>query len=255
MARKNRLKTLIQQGTPALGAWVHSGNAMAAEVMAIAGFDALILDHEHGPGDFLSAVSVLQAVKGHDISMIMRVPDHDAINIRRALDIGCDGVLVPLIETAAQARAAAAACRYPPVGTRGAALGAIRASGYGTGIADYLRFAAEEILCICQIETVAAVDAIADIAAVEGVDMLFVGPSDMTASAGKLGQPMDDEMRALLTRTEKAILATGTPMASVFWDEDLFARGYCFIAGGHDLNLLYEGSRAKIAAMRPKDGA
>ena len=200
------LKARLKAGEKLLGAWTTTDSPDNAEVMALAGIDFLLMDHEHGQATLPAAIAQLRAIKGTGCAGLMRVPSNDAVYIKRVLDAGIQGIMVPQVGTAEEARAAVAACRYPPGGIRGAA-GGTRATSYGADMEYYGR-AADELLVIVQIETPEAVENTAAIAAVDGVDVVFVGPRDLSAQIGKLNRFEDPELRALITRIEDATATT-----------------------------------------------
>ena len=197
MYRKNQFKNRMLAGERCFGCWLHLCSPIAAEVLALAGYDAMIIDHEHGSGELVGAIQIMQAMSATPASSILRVPWNDPVALKRALDAGPEGVMIPSINSADEARAAVTACRYPPGGTRGAAYGLLRASDYGLVAEEYLASVQDNLLIACQIETAAAVEAIPEIAAVDGVDMLFIGPNDLSGSIGKLGQFDDAEVIAI----------------------------------------------------------
>ena len=254
MFRENALKRRLAAGKKALGCWLFSGDPTAAEIIGHAGYDFVLIDHEHGPGDPLSAVTLLRALSASPSTVLMRVAWNDPVRIKRALDIGVEGIMVPMVETADQARAAVAACRYPPAGLRGCASSVVRASDYGIADDAYLARANDEIVVMCQIESGLAVDNVAEIAAVDGVDVLFIGPNDLAASVGHPGDTMHADSRALITRAEDAIQAAGAKMAAVPYGgmngAELFARGYDLIPTNSDITLLRDGALAAVAAHR-----
>jgi 4-hydroxy-2-oxoheptanedioate aldolase len=258
MFRENSLKRRLAAGKPALGCWLFTGIPTVAEIIGHAGYDFVLIDHEHGPGDMLSATAQLQALTASASTAMMRVPWNDPVEIKRAVDIGVEGVMVPMVDTAEQAQAAVAACKYPPEGIRGCASSVVRGSDYGLANAEYLTRVNDEIVVMCQIETERAVDNIPEIASVEGVDVLFIGPNDLAASIGRPGRTDDPEARRLIERAEEAIKASGKKMAAVGyagmgWPE-MFARGYDLIPGASDVGLLRNGAAADVAAHRNANG-
>ena len=159
-----------------MGCWLHLFSPLAAEIMAQAGYDCVMIDLEHGAGTLMDAISLMHAVQGRDCAPLIRVPSNDPDWIKRALDTGAAGIMIPAIGSAAEAEAAVGACRYPPQGHRGMAPTIVRASGFGSDWRTYVETSAEDLLVICQVETGGAVAEAAGIAAIEGVDMLFIGP-------------------------------------------------------------------------------
>ena len=185
---------------------------------------------------------------------VVRVPSNDAHYLKRVLDAGVEGVMVPNVETADDARAVVAACRYPPRGRRGSALGSARASDYGISAAKYKSEAANELLIVVQIESPKAVENIGAIAAVEGIDVLFIGPHDLSGTVGQLGDLKHPEVAKLIARAEEAIGKSGKPMGTVphpgtTWRE-MFQRGYQMINAGSDVGRLRDAALADIKEFR-----
>ncbi|MFQ5786262.1 MAG: HpcH/HpaI aldolase/citrate lyase family protein [Alphaproteobacteria bacterium] len=257
MVRDNPVKAALASGHSVLGCWLHLASPIAAEIVALAGYDFVLIDHEHGPGNLLNGISLMQAVSGTGAATMMRVPWNDPVYLKRALDTGIEGVMIPAIDDAEAARRAVAACRYPPAGVRGCAYPIIRAADYGLRAEDYARCAAENLIVMCQIESRRAVDNIAEIAAVDGVDVLFIGPFDLSADIGKPGRFDDPEVVTTLARAEAAILASGKTMAGIARENDdapaMFDRGYRIVVRSSDLTLLRDSARAEVAAHRPRE--
>ncbi|MEE9139783.1 MAG: aldolase/citrate lyase family protein, partial [Alphaproteobacteria bacterium] len=174
-------KERLKGGRPALGCLVNMASPIATEIIACAGYDCVMIDLEHGPGDVLTAVQQMQAVSGTACAPLIRVAERAAVHLKRALDAGPAGVMVPMVSTGEEAHEVVAACRYPPAGVRGVAHTIARASGYGTQVQRYVERAEAELLVICQIETLEGVDNADQIAATEGIDMIFIGPMDLSA--------------------------------------------------------------------------
>lgn len=254
MYRENRFKQRLMAGERCFGAWLHLGSPIAAELLALAGFDALIIDHEHGSGELTGAIQLMQGISATNSSPIIRVPCNDSVALKRALDIGPQGVMIPSINSAADARAAIRACRYPPEGSRGAAYGLVRASDYGLAAREYIANLCDNMLIICQIETAEAVDAIPEIAAVDGLDMLFIGPIDLSGSMGKLGQFDDPEVIALRERAETAIKASGKLLGGLAVPNlsiaNMASRGYDFVTAASDITLLRDAALGQLKEMR-----
>ena len=212
-----------------------------------------MLDQEHGAGELSDAVSGLRAAESSATPCIVRAPWNDPIWLKRILDAGAQSVMIPSVETAAAARAAVAACRYPPQGTRGFAAGVVRASTFGIE-PGYVDKANRNLLIVLQIESAMAVEHAAEICAVEGVDVVFIGVNDLAGSIGRLEQLDHPDVRGLVARAEEIILASGRPMGTVpsagaSWQE-LFARGYRMVVGPHDVILLREAARAAWSEYR-----
>ncbi len=254
MFRKNALKRRLEKGRKSFGVFLELGHAPIAEITAAAGYDCVLIDREHGVGDIASAVPEMAAAQAHGATALLRVPANDPVWIKLALDAGAEGVMIPAILDAVAARRAAESCRYPPKGIRGFAAPVVRGSGYGHRIEDYLREVERELLVIGQIETRSGVDACEAIAATDGIDMIFVGPYDLAANLGYLGQPDHPEARKAIARVEKAARRRGkwlgaipTPGRSA---ADLFRDGYDLVISHCDVVMLREAAKADVAAMR-----
>ena len=248
------LKRELLAGRPAFGCWLELFSPLAAEIVAQAGYDCVMIDLEHGPGSLMDAIALFHAVQGAGAAPLLRVPANDPVALKRALDIGPAGVMIPAVNARAEAEAAVAACRYAPRGVRGMAAPVVRASRYGADWQTYVQNAHETLLVICQIESRAAVEAVEEIAAVQGVDMLFVGPFDLSANVGHLGEPDHPEVRELIAAVERAAKAAGkllgaipTPGRGV---EDLLAAGYDLLLPDMDSLMLRDAARAALARWR-----
>ncbi len=252
MPHENRLKKRLADGKPALACWLHLSSPIATEIIALAGYDALVIDHEHGPGDFLNAISLMQAASRSGASIILRVPWNDMVYVKRALDSGADGIMFPSIQNADEARAAVAACRYPPEGVRGFANQIARCADYGVRAEEYLASGPERLFVMCQIESRVAVENIPEIAAVEGVDMLFIGPSDLAASIGRAGQVDDPQVADLIAEAESRIKRSGKWLGAIPLPgrdaNALFADGYDLVIASSDVTLLGKAAAAEVAA-------
>jgi len=253
MFRPNALKRKLLSGGRVLGCWTGLGHPQIVELLALTGFDFLLLDQEHGAGDPTSLAASLQAMSATQATSIVRVPWNDPVYLKRVLDMGVEGVMVPNIESAEAARAAVAACRYPPRGFRGSAIGSVRASNYGMA-ADYRNRADDEILVIGQIESKRAVEAIDEIAAVDGLDVLFIGPHDLSGTFGHLGDLKQPDVAAAIARAEAGIRKAGKPMGTVphpgvSW-ADMFKRGYHMINAGSDVSRLRDQALVDVKAFR-----
>ncbi len=178
--RENRLKRLWQEGRPALGGWLTVPSSFSAEVFASAGFDWLNIDMQHGLIDYQCAVGMLQAISTTATVPLVRVPWNEPGSIMKALDAGAYGVIIPMVNSRAEAEAAVAACRYPPRGIR--SYGPVRAVYYGGR--DYFAHADQEVCCIVMVETKQALDSLDEILSVPGIDAVYVGPADLSVSLG-----------------------------------------------------------------------
>jgi len=252
MTSVNPLKRKLQAGQPCFGAWMLSTSADMAEILGYAGMDFLLLDHEHGQGSIDDAIGQLRAIKGSDCVGVLRVPANDHIYIKRALDAGVGGIMVPNVKNAAEARHVVDSCRYAPIGIRGA-FGGMRAMNYGFN-PGYYEESFENLVVVVQVENARAIDAIPEIAAVEGIDVIFIGPRDLSATLGKLNQFDDPLVRGQIDRAAEAILASGKLLGSTAASgkaaKEMAARGYRFIIPGSDVTLLGLAARSTLADAR-----
>ncbi len=259
MFRQNELKRRLKLGEVLFGAWIHTGSVTCAELLAHQGFDFLIFDLEHSPAELKEAVEVLRAVQSTPTTCVIRVPWNDHVFLKKVLDAGFDSIMIPSVDTAEEADAAVQACRYPPRGRRGYGAPAVRASGYGA-TADYASRAEEELLLIIQLETAKAVQNAAAICAVDGVDVPFIGVSDLAASLGYLERAGHENVRRSIEGVEKVLKASGKPFGTVpsagaAWP-DLVRTGYQLIPMAADVSMLRMGAKAAIEELKAvKDGA
>lgn len=245
-------RALAAPGTQ-LGLWIGLADAYAAEVCATAGFDWLLIDGEHGPHDLRSMLSVLQAVAAYPVQPVVRLPAGDPVLIKQALEIGATTLLIPMVESAEQAAQLVRATRYPPAGIRGVGSGLARSSRWG-GYEDYLRVANDRVSLLVQVETAQAVEHIDAIAAVDGVDGVFIGPADLSASMGLLGQPGHPDVKVAVEHCIQRILAAGKAPGVLAVDEALARRyielGARFVAVGVDATLLAGAARSLLCRYR-----
>lgn len=255
MPSANALKIKLEAHQPCMGAWLLTTSADMAEILAYAGFDFLLIDHEHGQGSIDDAVNQLRAMKGTDCTGVLRVPHNDHIYIKRALDAGVGGIMVPNVNSKQEAQQVVDACRYAPAGIRGA-FGGMRAMKYGFD-PNYHLSAFENTLIVVQVENAGAINRIPEIAEVEGVDVIFIGPRDLSATLGKLNEFDDPLVRSEIERAERAILESGKILGSTAMNgkmaRDMAKRGYRFIVPGSDVTLLGLGVRVTLADARAKD--
>jgi 4-hydroxy-2-oxoheptanedioate aldolase len=249
----NRFKRALAERRLQLGLWSQLCSAMAAEALGRSGFDWLLIDTEHAPNEVPAVMAQLQALAPFEAtSPIVRVAWNDMVLIKRLLDIGAQTLLVPFVQNEAEARRAVGFTRYPPAGVRGVATNH-RANQYSR-IGDYLHAAGNEICVLVQVESRAALDAIEAIAGVEGVDGIFIGPNDLAASLGHLGNPAHPEVQAAIDRAFAQASAKGKPMgilAPVEADARRYiAMGFAFVAVGSDLALLVRNADALAAKYR-----
>ncbi len=239
-----------------VGLWSSLCSPVGAEIIAGAGFDWILFDTEHAPVEVAMLLPLLQAAAGGTAQAVVRPAWNDPVLLKRVLDIGAPSVLVPFVQDADQAAAAVAACRYPPAGVRGVA-GSTRASGFGRD-RDYLATANDNVCVLVQVETRTALDNLDAIAAVDGVDGVFIGPSDLAASLGHLGRPGAAEVQAAIADALARIDAAGKPagILAVQLDDALRYRdmGFTFVAAGVDNSILARGADELAARMKSTPG-
>jgi len=248
----NQLKRALRDGRPQIGLWSSLSSHITVEVVAGSGFDWLLLDTEHAPNELTMVHSQLQAMTGGTATPVVRPAWNDAVIFKRLLDIGVQSFLVPWIQDAEEARRAVAATRYPPEGIRGVAV-AIRANKYGR-VKDYVKRVHDELCIMVQIETRTALGNLEAIAAVDGVDGLFIGPSDLAADLGHLGNSAHPEVRQTIDAAIARIRATGK-IAGILAPVEADARhwleiGCRFVAVGSDVGLLARQSEALAARFK-----
>ncbi len=247
---KNHFKAALARGERQLGCWLSLANPYAAELAATAGFDWYVIDGEHAPNDVSSILTQLQVLAAYPGQPVVRLVAGEVWMIKQALDLGAQTLLIPLVDSPEQARALVRAMRYAPSGNRGMGARVTRASRWGA-VQNYATAAEDELCLIVQVETRAGLAALEAIAAVEGVDGVFFGPSDLAADLGFLGKPDASEVAKVIdeaiVRVRAAGKAAGTLTNSFDRAEALFARGAQFIAVASDTGALAEGLRARAA--------
>jgi 2-dehydro-3-deoxyglucarate aldolase len=236
----NSFKRRLLAGETLIGCWCSLANPITTEVLGIAGFDWLLLDGEHSPNDVTTFIPQLMALKDSASAPVVRPSWNDAVEIKRLLDAGFYNFLVPFVQSAEDARRAVAATRYPPAGIRGVSVSQ-RSNRFGT-VADYFRDINAQISVMVQIESRAGMDAAAEIAAVDGVDGIFVGPSDLAAALGHLGHPNEAIVQAAIAQVFAAAKAAGKAsgiLTPVEADARRYlAMGATFVAVGSDLGVF-----------------
>src|SRR5258707_9102225 len=205
----NNFKRALAAGKPQIGLWLSMTSAVATEVVAGAGFDWVLVDMEHSANDLVDVVAHLRAAVGGSAEPVVRVPWNEPVLVKRVLDAGARSLLFPFVQSAEEARRAVAATRYPPKGIRGVA-GTTRANRYGR-VKDYAKRVEDELCVLVQVETRQAVDEIEAIAAIDGVDGLFIGPADLSASMGHLGNWQRPEIWQAIIRAGERIRKVGKP--------------------------------------------
>jgi 4-hydroxy-2-oxoheptanedioate aldolase len=250
---RNPFKQAIASGRLQIGLWSSLCSNIAAEIVSTSGFDWLLFDTEHSPNEIPGLIAQLQAAASGTATPVVRPAWNDAVLIKRVLDIGAQTILVPYVQNAEEAGRAVAAVRYPPAGVRGVAAAA-RASRYGR-VTDYLKKADGEICLLVQVETRSALDQLEAIAAVPGVDGVFIGPSDLSASFGHIGNPQHPEVQTALEDAARRLKALARPAGILTTNEEEARRyigwGYTFVAVGSDVGLLARGADALARRFKP----
>jgi 2-dehydro-3-deoxyglucarate aldolase/4-hydroxy-2-oxoheptanedioate aldolase len=248
----NRFKRALAEGRTLFGAWLMSGTPATAEALGVSGFDFLVVDMEHTPLETHHMVDTLRAVAGTPASPIVRMPWNDVVMIKRALDGGAQSILMPFVQDAEEARRAVASTRYPPAGVRGVA-GTHRGNRWGT-VPNYFKAAADELCVMVQIETMPALARLHEIAAVPGIDSIFIGPSDLSASMGHLGDIGHADVQAALRDAARQCKALGTPVGIIGANPELVAKyveyGYDWIAIGSDMGFMLGRGQEWLAKAR-----
>jgi 2-dehydro-3-deoxyglucarate aldolase len=250
----NRFKNDLREGKRLIGCWASLANPITTEILGLAGFDWLLLDGEHSPNDINTFIAQLMALKDSHSAPIVRPQWNDTVQIKRLLDAGFYNFLVPFVETPEEAARAVAATRYPPQGVRGVSL-SMRGNRYGT-VPDYLATSNENIVVAIQIESRTGVERIEEICAVEGVDAVFIGPSDLAAGLGCLGNPLHPEVQDAMRRVFECARAARIPVG-ILAPAEADARRYMdmgatLVAVGSDQALFRaatQGLRDKYAAQ------
>ncbi len=248
----NILKQRLLAGDRQFGLFLALADPVAAEIAAGSGFDWLLIDMEHAPNDVRTVLHQLQAVAASGVPVVVRPPHDDPVIIKRLLDIGVQTLLVPMVESAEQAARAVSAVRYPPSGIRGVGPSMVRAAQWSR-IENYLTTADEQICVVCQIESALGVAHCAEIAAVEGVDAVFIGPSDLAASMGHIGQPGHANVQKVIDATIDAVRGAGGAVgifASATAVERCVGAGATLIAVGSDIALLANAAAQLAVDMR-----
>jgi 4-hydroxy-2-oxoheptanedioate aldolase len=238
--QRNAFKHNLAAGKLQIGLWSSLCSNIATEIIGDSGYDWILLDTEHSPNEIPDLLSQLQGMQAGGTTPIIRPAWNDAVLIKRALDIGAQSLLLPYVQNAEEARAAVAATRYPPHGIRGVSVAA-RASRYGR-TPGYLGKANDEICVLVQVETRSALGELEAIAEIDGVDGVFIGPSDLAASLGHLGNPQHPDVQKAIKDAVDRLTKVGKPAGMLTGNEEEAKRyidwGYKFVAVGADVGLL-----------------
>ncbi len=249
---KNTLKRALREGKPQVGLWATLSSNYTAEVIAGAGFDWILIDTEHSPADIECVLGQLQAIAPYPTHPVVRLPWNDMVMVKRFLDIGAQSLLIPQVNTAREAADAVAFTRYPTQGMRGVA-GSMRATRFGR-IKNYAKIAHEDICVIVQVESKQALDNLDAIAAVDGVDCVFIGPADLHASLGYIGERLHADvvpvMEDAIRRIRKAGKAAGILADNEETAKRWLAQGALFVGAGSDASILARGADALAAKFK-----
>ncbi|MDX3895608.1 HpcH/HpaI aldolase/citrate lyase family protein [Pusillimonas sp.] len=253
----NMFKQALAQRRTQFGLFMGLANPISAEILATCGYDFLLIDAEHGLNDTRSVQAQLQAMAPHPVQCLVRPASHDPALIKQLLGTGVQTLLVPMVDTAEQARAVVASMHYPPKGIRGVGTGLERGSRWNA-ISDYFTQVSDNLCLIVQIESRTALENLDDIAAVEGVDAVFIGPSDLAASLGHLGQISHPEVKAAIADALARISASGK-VAGIFCADATQAAsfqdsGASFLAMGADTGLLRSAAIKLLDSLPPRSG-
>jgi len=247
------LKKRLKQGETLHGCWLNLGSSVTAEIVGMAGFDWVLIDLEHGAGSEKDVLHQLQALEHTPTAAVVRVESAQRQRIHRVLDMGAEGVMCPRIANAAEAKAVAGYLHYPPQGSRGVAK-MVRATGFGQNFAGYYKNAPENILGIVQIETVEVLGHLDEIAALPGIDVLFIGPSDLSMELGIFGQfnhPLfTDALKATIAAAQKAGKTAGILLPNADDAQQYRDMGIRMIAGGADGTFVAEGAKNMAARLQ-----
>jgi 4-hydroxy-2-oxoheptanedioate aldolase len=245
---RNNFKRALKAGEAQIGLWLSMTSPVATEIVAGAGFDWMLVDMEHSANDLVEVGAHLRAAVGGSAEPVVRVPWNEPVMVKRLLDLGARSLLFPFVQSAEEAKRAVAATRYPPKGIRGVA-GTTRANRYGR-VKDYPKRAEDEICVLVQVETQQAVAEIEAIAAIDGVDGLFIGPADLSASMGHIGNWQRPEIWQTIISAGQRIRKAGKAPGFLSAREDecrgVLEAGFQFVAVGSDVGLLARHSEALV---------
>jgi len=252
-APTNPFKAALKDGRTVYGCWMGLAAPHAAEILGTAGFDWLVIDGEHSPNDLRTMRDALIALEPSESHAVLRVPVGEAWLIKQVLDLGAQTIIVPMVESAEQAEALVRACRYPPKGIRGVGYSMARASRFSL-IEDYGTTADDQICLVVQVENRAGMAALDDILQVDGIDGVFIGPADLAADMGHMGELMHEEVVATILGAIERIAASDKAAGILTMNDDMIAAardsGAQFIAVGLDVLMLAGAARAQAAKWK-----
>lgn len=253
----NLFKKNLLRNPPQIGTWLVSTSPWVAEAMGCAGFEWLVVDMEHSPLDYGSAVAMMQAIAGTPAQSVVRLPWNDRVMTKRALDAGAQTIMFPQVQTVEEARMAVESTRYPPAGARGIS-SMQRGSRFGT-VPNYLKRASEQLCVIVQIETPEALSRMPEIAEVEGVDALFVGPGDLSGAMGHIGDIANADVQRKLAEGAQIARDAGKGCGIIGGTPEIahsyIDMGYTYVAVATDMSMLMSKAAEVLAAMKAKPKA
>jgi 4-hydroxy-2-oxoheptanedioate aldolase len=255
-APENTLKHRLKAGETLIGCWLGMAEPYLAEISATAGFDWLLIDGEHAPNDIRSMAAQLAVLEASGASTVIRLPDDDPAKIKQALDIGAQTLLIPMVESSSQAERIYRATRYPPLGFRGVGSALARASKFAA-IPDYLTTADDQICVLAQVESRAGLQALDGILAIDGIDGVFIGPSDLAADMGHIGKPAEPAVKNAVLDALRRIRAAGKIAGVLTMDPAYIAdcrdAGANFLGVGIDVTLFAGAMRAHAKKYRSEN--
>ncbi len=244
---------------PATGCWINIFDPIIGELVGACGYDYAMIDMEHSPVSLESTLTMIRSVHANGARAFVRAPDKQVEWVGRLMDMGADGVMVPMVNTVEEAQGLARAAVYAPEGTRGMAAALARSTRYGVGTEEYLASYRQKFMLMIQVETRAAVEGVDDLANVDGIDALFIGPYDLSGSLGYLGQPEHKETRAVIRKIIKAVKQSGKLLSTLTNPSrnarKLFNEGYDLVFSGSDIGMLRECLLEDVSKNRKVLGA
>lgn len=249
----NKVKWLLKERKKTIGAWLQAASPITAEIFGKAGFDFAMVDMEHGPGDIMTLIGQLQALAKYDVAPFARAPWNDPVMIKKMLDAGLYGILIPYVSTREEAEAAVRACKYPLEGIRGIAPSP-RAGGYGMNGNLYLENANEQLVVMTAMETPEAVANIDEIVRVSGLDGIFIGPMDLATSMGHFCDPKHPEVQEAIKKIETAVKGSDKFLGTVAGDfeaaQALYEKGYSYVVVMSDTTSLAKLAMANVKRFK-----
>ena len=252
----NKLKNKLKNNELTIGSWITIGNASVIEVMATAGFEWLCIDMEHTSIDLETAKMLITTIQANDMKALVRVSKNEEVAIKKVMDMGADGVIVPMVKTIEDAKMAVDFVKYPPIGKRG--VGLYRAQSYGTKFEEYKRWVEEEAIIIVQIEHIKAVENIEDILQIEGIDGTIVGPYDLSGSMGIPGEYYRDDVQEAILKVKQACKKYNKPYGFHVIESDpaklqeRIEEGCTFLA--YSLDFFFLGDSARDGMKKIREG-